>query len=482
MEKRIRNNYFYNLIYEIFMLLVPFMITPYIARTLEENASGAYSFANSVVTYFVLLASLGFPKLAQRIVAYNQDNSEQQKQAFWNIFFAKLISTGFALVCYGLLCFFYGHSIGNAKLLCVLSINIVAVLFDITYLFQGNEHFKVIVIRNIIVKSIGFGCIFLFVKNEYDLLKYALIQSLTIFFSSVSLWARIPSAFFSVKLKDLSPLKYFPSAITLFIPTIATTIYTVFDKTLIGIITKSEIENGNYEYSERIIRMALTVITALGAVMIPRNSYYFANEEEEKLTNSILYSFRYAMFIGVPLAVGMGSVADLFVPLYLGNGYSKAVLLTKILSPLILIIGISNVLGVQWLIPTKQDKKFTFTIFTGATINLILNTFLIELYGCYGAGIASVIGELVITSMMLFYARDIIRIKELLTMGWKYFVASIAIHFLCLWLMNMVRNPFIALVTCVILCAGVYFCLLLLLKDEFFIQFVSSFSSNKKRE
>lgn len=165
--KRIRRNYIYNLIYQIFLILVPTVITPYVARVLGDDGSGQYSFCYSLVTYFILFASLGFGFYAQRLVAKHQGDKRQQTIDFWEVILARAVPAALTLAVYLGMIFVGVYDEKYRFLMLVMVIEVAAVLFDIAFFFQGNEEFGKMVLRNVLVKTIGFASIFLFVREMY---------------------------------------------------------------------------------------------------------------------------------------------------------------------------------------------------------------------------------------------------------------------------------------------------------------------------
>ena len=100
--KSVKKNYFYNLLYQIFILVVPLIVTPYISRVLTAEGVGQYSFSHSLITYFTVFASLGFVTYGQREIAAFQKDRHKQSVIFWDIiicrFFSVLIMLGLNLV------------------------------------------------------------------------------------------------------------------------------------------------------------------------------------------------------------------------------------------------------------------------------------------------------------------------------------------------------------------------------------------------
>lgn len=467
-NKSAAKNYIYNLIFQFFKLLAPLLITPYIARVLGENGTGKYSFSYSIVTYFLLFAALGFATYAQRLVASHQGDKKQQSIDFWEVIVARLIPVTITLIIYYILVALNVYGEKYNTLLAIFSIEVIAIVFDVSFFLQGNEEFGKTVLSNVIVKLLSYICMFVFVKNEQDLWKYVLIQSLSVLFTNVFMWIYIPNYLIRIDKQELHILKHIPATLVLFLPTIASSIYTTLDKTLIGLITRVDSENSNYDYAEKFIKFALTFVTALGTTLIPRNSKKFAEGDIQAVRDNIYQSTQFVFFLGIPLMFGCIAIADSFIPWFLGPGYFKAATLMKILSPIIIIIGLSNVFGMQLLIPSKQDKKFTFAIITGSISNLILNIVLIPRFQSYGAAIATVIAESFVTTTMLYFIKKDINFIKIIKQSWKYWISGLAVFAIGKLIDLIEMDVFYRIVLTIILSAVSYFTLLYIIKDKFY--------------
>ena len=480
--RSLKKNYIYNLIYQIFLLVVPILVTPYIARVLNSDGTGIYAYSYSIMSYFTIVASLGFNIYGQREIAKVQEDKHKQTILLVEILIARLIPTILSSAIYLLLNFFSVYGNAYQIVIYLLVFNIIATAFDISFYFQGLEDFGKIAIANVVIKVFSIVSIFVFVKSHSDLRKYTLIQSLTLVFSNLILWVFLKRRLVKIKFKEIHPFKHFIPAFLLFIPTIATTLYTSLDKTMIGVITGNPSENGNYEYADKIVKMGLTVVSSLGTVMISRNSALVQSHDFYGFKKNINKTLCFVFAAGLPIFLGIFCISDNFIPWYLGEGYGSASNLMKILSPLVLIIGISNVLGLQCLIPNGDDKKYTIAIFSGVFLNLILNFVLIYFIGSIGAAISTIVAESCVAFVMLLYCKKFIDIKLLFLKIRKYIVAGFIMFVVCL-IENFFLIPSI-LNTLIIVMSGaaIYFLLLFLLRDELFLSYVRimySFAKNK---
>ena len=341
---------------------------------------------------------------------------------------------------------------------------------DISWFFQGLEEFKKISIRNCIIKVLSVCSIFLFVKSKDDLFIYFFIYTLSILLGNISLWFYLPKFLAKVKIKELKIFRHLKPNFELFIPQIAIEVYTLLDKTMIGAIINNKAEVGYYEQSQKIIKMLLAVITSLGTVMLPRIANTFAKGNKKEVLNYMEKSFRVVFFLAFPMIFGIIAVSNAFVPIFFGEGYSKVATIMKIISPIILFIGISNVTGTQFLLPTKRQKEYTASVMGGAIINFILNSLLIWNFKSIGAAIGTVFAELVVTGIQMYFTRKDFNFNKIAKSSKNYLICSIVMFFICMMISLAVANNLYEIVIQVGVGILVYIGGLILLKDQVIIE------------
>lgn len=463
MDATIKKNYILNVSNQILSLIIPMITAPYIARVIGADGIGLYSYCDSIVSYFVLFASLGLPLYGQKEISYLQNDRFGRSKVFWEILIIGLISTTLAFTFF----FFFTRCSNNRFLFLVLSLNILSCVVDISWLFQGMENFKTISVRNFLFRLLNVVYVFLFIRKKEDLLLYVAGICCFSFANYASLWFSLRKVVSFVPLKELRPFKRIQGVISLFVPTIAIQVYTVLDKTMIGVITNDVFQNGYYEQAVKLSKMVLTLVTSLGAVMLSRIGSYHSSGDENKVKKALYNSYRFVWFLSIPLGFGLSSIASNFVPWFYGDGYGEVVPLLSILSFLIIAIGVSNVTGIQYLIPMGKQKQYTSSVIVGACSNFMLNAFLIPGFLSYGAAIASLIAETLVTATQLFLVRKELSVSRILKSCWKYLVSGI-IMFIVVSLEGAILEP-LARNTAIMVISGaiVYFLALFVLKDDF---------------
>ena len=466
-KKSVMKNYIYNMLYEILAIIIPLITTPYLSRILGAENIGIYSYTISITTYFILFGSLGIAMYGKREIAYVQNDIKERTKTFFEIFLLRCITLSISLF------LFYVSFCKNGDYhvyYSILSMEIIANIIDISWFFQGMEEFKKTVIRNTIVKIISVICIFLFIKSASDLYKYFIIYTISTFIGNITLWLYIPNFIEKVKIKSLNLKKHIKPTVVLFIPQIATQVYTVLDKTMIGTIIENKIEVGYYEQAQKIIKLLLTIATSLGSVMMPRIAATYAKGDQKKVNEYMNKSFSFITMITIPLVFGICSISYKFVPIFFGKGYEKVSPILCVISPIIVLIGLSNVTGTQYLLPTKQQKKYTLSVIIGAIINFILNLILIKKYKSIGASFATVIAELSVTITQFILIRKEINIKKVFKMSYKYLLASISIFIISSVIGLLIKNNLMSLALQILTSSIVYMLILILLKDVFLLE------------
>lgn len=465
MEKKtsISKNYIYNLCYQILIIIVPIITTPYLSRVLGVEQIGVHSYVNSIVSCFILFGSLGITLYAQREIAYVQNNIEARSKIFFEMIIIRFITVSLSIIIYYFTC------ILNSKYsiyYIIFLIEIIANCLDISWFLQGLEQFKKTVFRNTFVKVLTTILIFCFIKKPDDLYKYILIHSISVLLGNFTLWYYIPKYIIKVEVKKLEIKKHIKPLIILFIPQIALQIYMVLDKTMMGQLVANKAEVGYYEQSQKIIRLLITIITSLGTVMVPRIANMFANNNKEKIKFYMMKSFDFILFLSIPMMFGLIVISDYFVPLFFGNGYEKVSILLRVISPMLIIIGLNNVTGVQFLLPTKKQKEFTIAVIIGAIVNFILNLIFIPIWKSVGASLTSLFAEIIVLIIELYCCKKYIDIKEIFKLSTKKILAGLGM-FILVAIIPYVFNSILTIIIKIVIGIIIYLVLLWIMRDQF---------------
>ena len=417
---RVIKNYLYNVGWQILSIIVPLVTAAYISRVLRPSGVGINAFTNSIINYFQLFASIGIGYYGNRQIAYVRENKKRMSEIFWEIQIIKIVMTLVSYISFEVFLLFYDKQLNY---MLAQSINIIAVGFDISWFYEGIEDFKTIVLKNAVVKLLSTIAIFVFVKKPSDLCLYIVVISLSFLFGNLTLWPNLKRNLVKVNWKKLKPFKHFMPTIALFIPQIATQVYVQLNKTMLGIMV-NQTAAGYYQYSDSFIKIILAFVTSTGTVMLPHVSHALSDGNMEKVNQMLYKSFDFVSAVSYPMMFGVAGISLTLGPMYYGSGYGPVGPAMMIQSIEIIMIALSNAIGLQYLLPINKVKQFTASVTTGAVVNLILNFPLIKIAGLNGAMLSTVISETVVTLYQLCVVKNMLNYRLLFKDTWKYFISS----------------------------------------------------------
>ncbi|MBW3090924.1 oligosaccharide flippase family protein [Bifidobacterium miconisargentati] len=466
-------NYLLNTAYQILILIVPLITTPYVSRVLGAEGIGVYSYTYSIISYFLIIAAMGTATYGQRTIAYHQDDPYARSVKFYEILIFRCVTT---LSCCAVYMAYLFSDIAKYRGIAWLQlIYLVAVAFDITWFFQGMEDFRRIVFRNTVAKIFNIILLFVFVRQESDVWVYTLILAGMTLIANLSIWPYVPSVVQKVHARDVKPFKELKDILLLFVPTIAIQVNSVLDKTLIGVFAVDAAENGYYEQTEKVVRMALAVVTSLGIVMIPRMSKLFHDNDTVRMKSYIEKSYQFVWLIGIPIMFGLIAVVDVFVPVFYGPGYDRIKVLMPIYALSVLPVALSNVTGCQFLIPIKKQNVYSTAVLISAVVNVGLNFVFTPRYLADGAAVASVAAEVVGCVVMLIYVqvRDMVDVPAVLRLSIGKFVAGIVMLIAVRATALVLSESVLSLMLLIVEGGAVYVAVLLMERDRFFLELLN---------
>lgn len=468
--KSLSRNYIYNLSYQILTLLTPLITTPYISRTLGVDGIGEYSFSFSIVAYFVLLAQFGITNFAQREIAYHQEDRAAQSRIFFEVISFQVLTVVFSLACYYLLGIVWGI---DSKIYWVQALNILAVLFDVSWFFQGLEEFGKIVFRNFIVRLANIALLFLLIKTPDDLVLYTFIMGGMNVVSGILICLFLKDYVHKVSINTIHPFRNWKPILQLFLPQVAIQIYVVLDKTMLGLFTDAYTENGYYEQADKIIKLLLTIATSLGTVMLPRMASTVAKGEMETARKYMMASYRFSFFLTIPMCFGLIAVSSNFVPWFFGPGYEPVAGVLVIISSMLIAVGLSNVTGIQFMVPMNRQNQLTLSVIAGAIFNFAINLYLIPHFYSTGVAIATVLTEWLVTFVQFYLVRDFFHVFDIFAESKNYLISGLIMLVVTCMMSRYLTPSIIHSLLIVMVGSAVYATGLLFIRDQMVWVFIN---------
>lgn len=475
---RVVKNYLYNVGYQVLAIIVPLITSYYVSRVLSPEGVGANAFTNSIIQYFMLLANIGIGYYGNREIAYVRDNKQKMAATFWEIQIVKTVMTVVAYLSFVVFMAFYS---GNKTYMWAQSINLLAVAFDISWLYQGLEDFKRTVLRNTFVKITSMIAIFIFIKSPKDVALYIIVLALSTLLGNLTLWPHAVNNYGHVNRgTKLNPWRHFVPTVTMFVPQIATQLYVQLNRTMLGLMVDQK-ASGFYQYSDNLVKLILAFVTATGTVMLPHVANAFAQHDMEKVHKMLYKSFDFVSALAYPMMFGIAGVSMTLAPLYYSSKYAPVGPAMLIESIVILMIGWSNVIGTQYLLPVNRVKDFTTSVTVGAVVNIIMNFPLIHLWGLNGAMWSTVLSEISVTAYQLFVVRKSLDIRKMFAGSWKYLLSGIVMFIPVFWLNTHMKASWLWMLVEVAAGIVIYVGMVLLLRAPVLDQLKELLAARRKK-
>lgn len=474
MAQSVKVNYILNLINTGTQMLFPLITFPYVCRVIEADGIGQINFFQSIISYISLFTCLGIPMYAIREIARNRSDVVQMNRTAMEILLlhSMLTLVGYAIV--AILCLTVPQIQVNIPLFLILSLTIFFTAIGCEWFYQGIEDFKYITIRGLIIKSVSVVLLFIFVKSKTDLLYYGCYTVFGVLGGNIFNFFRLRKYIHreNIIFSELHIKRHIKPVLKVFSFSVVTSIYLQLNTVLLGFL-KNALAVGYFAAATKVMQMLLTMSACLGSVMMPRASHLIAENKEDEFNRLIQKSYDFTLAIALPMTIGLIFCAPSLITALCGVKFEHSILPSQIIAPIILMVAISNVFGIQVLFPKGKINIVTLCCGIGAVADLILNLCLIPLFSYIGTSIAYLGAEVATTVSMYFIGRRYIPIIYFKKSHLTYALGCVVMAF-ALYGLSLLQLPTF---TILLLqgCCGVlaYFIILCICKDEMLVQILS---------
>ncbi len=471
-QPSIKKNFIFRALYELLIMITPFITTPYVARVLGSDGAGIISYTGAIMSFFTMFAALGTPQYGLREIARHRDCSQGASKLFWEIELLTVFTSFICLLGWLGLCIFWKE---YRIYFLAIAPTLLNTMFDISWFFTAHEKVGYTVARNAFFKILGIVLLFTFVKSKSDLALSMLLASITGMLGSLSMWIYLPKMLVKVDFRTLEFRRHFHETLVYFIPTIAVSVSAVLDKFLLGLIIHDFSLSGYYEHARKLMGLIDSlVIFSMFTVMEARVSYLFALGKTDEIKRRIGRALDFSFLLGLGCVFGVAGIAHVFVPVFWGPGWEPIEYLLYLLGPVTVIVSISYCLGGLYYNPSGNRAQSAKYVIIDACINTVLNLLLIPRWQAYGAIIATIVAEGVTTFIYVQGCRGYLTWQTIWACFWKRFLAGAVMCALVMTIGHIHMNSDILKLIIQILCgAAFYVVVLFLAKDEMLKEMLS---------
>ena len=444
--------------------------TPYVTRVLGVENLGKVDYVTSIIQYFILFTALGVPNYGIREIARTRDSEYERTKVVLELGIILVVTTIFGYI----ILFFLLNKISNFKqiktLILIMSTWILFNNIGFEWFYQGIENQIYITVRFIMIRLVVIVLMFLFVKTSNDYYTYGVIVVLMNSGSNILNLINIRKyiSFKDIKLKDLNIFRHLKPILIIFAASLSISIYLQLDVVMLGNINDKIV--AYYTVPNKLIRLVMILITALGTVLVPRISNCIKNKDVENYKKYINLSLKYILMISIPSLVGIFLLTDNIIYIMAGEKFIHSILTMRILVFILFIVGLAYFLGFQILYPHGLEKYYTYSVTIAAIINFIFNYIMIPKYYQNGAAIGTIIAELTGVIIMLYFTRNYLKDIEFYNLkNLKYFISAgiMGIVILVIKLFNL--GNLITLLLSIFFGSIIYFIVLFLFREDIII-------------
>ncbi len=476
----LKRNFIMNAILTIATIVFPLITFPYISRVLLDTGVGKVSFATSVITYFCIIADLGIPTYGIRACAKVRDNKEELSRTAHELLLINLITNAvsYALLFAGV--FIIPKFIEARTLILIISLTMILNAIGMEWLYKAMEQYTYITLRSIIFKVIAIIAMFFLVKSEND---YIIYGGISIFAAGASNILNFINAHKFISFRPVGGInlkRHMKAVLIFFAMACATTIYTNLDIIMLGFM-KTDADVGYYTAAVKVKTVLVAFITSLGAVLLPRVSYYIQNKMHDEFLRISKKAMNFVLLLSLPLMVYFIFYAKETVLLLSGEQFLPAVEPMQVIMPTLVFIGITNLMGIEILVPQGREKAVLISVVIGAVVDLIINIILIPQIGATGAAIGTVVAEGVVFIVQMAMLKDMAG-KLFAEISYiKIILGIITGAGLSFWVKLLELQAFPALVISAVLFFGGYAAVQLITKEKLTVELAGSVMKKIKR-
>lgn len=465
-------NFIMNAILAMSSFIFPLITFPYVSRILLPAGTGKVSFATSVISYFAMFAQLGIPTYGIRACAKVRDNKVELSKTVQEIFLINLIMSVIAYSAFFVALLAIPRLREDKILFVIVSLTILFNTIGVEWLYKALEQYTYITIRSILFKLIALLAMFALIHEQND---YVLYGGISIFASSASNIFNFINIHKYISIKPVGSYnfrRHLKAVAVFFAMSCATTVYTHLDTVMLGFM-KTDDDVGYYNAAVKIKTILVSIVTSLGVVLLPRASYYIEHGFKEEFLRITRKALNFVVLLATPLSLYFILFAREGILFLSGSAYEGSILPMQIIMPTLLFIGMSNIIGIQMLVPMGQEKIVLYSEIAGAIVNIVFNILLIPSFASAGAAIGTLIAEIVVWIVQLVALKD--SIKEAY-MKIQYIPIVFALFFggfTSVWIKMLSLSSFLTLFISAVLFFGSYALILTVTNEPLILEIES---------
>ena len=402
----LKKNFLYSSILTVSTYLFPFLVYPYVSRTLGLSNIGIVNFVDNVINYFVLVSMMGIATVGVREIAASRNERRGLSKTFMSLLSLNAITTLIAVVALVVAMFVVPKLMPYRDLLGVGVVKLVFNLFLLEWFFAGMEDFKYITNRSLIVKCLYVLSVFVFVRDASDYRIYYVISvAMVVVNAVINIVYSRRFIDYDIRLTDFRP--YLRAFFIMGVYVLLTNVYTSLNAVWLGFVTDTD-EVGFFTTATKLHVIIMSVLASLTSILFPRVSSLLAENKRDEYWDKISTSLDAIYLFAFPTIAFVCVAGPALLHIIVGDGFEGSYLPLRIITPLVLVIGIEQILVIQILMAMHKDGIVLRNSFVGAAVSVLFNMLLTARLGAVGSAIVWVVAEcaIMLVSMVDIYRSE----------------------------------------------------------------------------
>ena len=480
-QASLKKNFIMNTILTMSSFVFPLITFPYVTRVLMPVGTGKVAFATSLIAYFNVFAQLGIPTYGVRACARVRDDKGNLTKTAQELIIINLVMSGIAYACLFAALLFVPRLYSDRLLYLIVSVTILLNAIGMEWLYKALEKYSYITIRSISFKIVALIAMFLLIHEADDYVIYGGVSVLAASASNIANFIH-SRKYIDWKLTGSYDFRRHMKPIGIFFAmACATTIYTNLDELMLGFMA-GDVAVGYYDAATKIKKVLVGVVTSLGVVVLPRASYYIEKGMIEEFWSVSKKALHFIILMATSLLLFFTFFSEEVIYVLAGRAYDGAIIPMKVLMPTLLFIGLTNIMGIQMMVPLGREKDVLYSVTIGALVDAALNFLLIPKLGATGAAIGTFFAEAAVLIYQLVVLREQVVNMFRSIKYWKIVVALVLAVIVSNWIHAANLSPFITLLIGATLFFLLYGITLIVTKEELTIELLyKSFLKNKSK-
>ena len=465
----IKKNFIMNAILTMSSFIFPLITFPYVSKILLTVGTGKVQFVTSVISYFNMFAHLGIPSYGVRAIAKVREDKEEMTRVAQELLIISLVTSVIAYIALFIALLIVPRFQDEKALFFIISSQILLSTIGMEWMYKGLEQYSYITIRSIIFKIVAMIMMFMFIHKQSDYIIYGFITIVA------SVGSNILNLINAKKYISFKPVgnynfkRHKNSILTFFAMACATTIYTHLDSVMLGFMI-DDAEVGIYHAAVKIKTLLVSIVTSLGTVLLPRSSYYIQHKQFDEFKKVSRKALNFVVIASLSLTIYFILFADKGIFLLTTKEFAGSIVPMQIIMPTLVFIGLTNIMGLQILVPLGREKVVLISEIVGAVVDLVINFLLIPTMKSSGAAIGTLAAEFAVLVVQYIAIRKDIQ-EQISSIQYKKIIFAISLSIVSsIWVRYMGWGNFLSLLVSGIIFFGIYLFILTITKETLTIE------------